>query len=89
MATVRWRCRRALAKHSTQLSAADVARRYSAIVACRSRFCTCSCWHVRNQPQSSEVYTPPDEAARASRYRATFTTAAWSSCVDGLQMHLS
>ena len=48
MATVRWRCRRALAKHSTQASAADVARRYSAIVACRSRFCTCSCRRVRN-----------------------------------------
>ena len=43
MATVRWRWRRALAKHSMQLSSADVARRYSAIVACLSRFCTCSC----------------------------------------------
>ncbi len=43
MATVRWRWRRVLAKHSMQLSSADVARRYSAIVACLSRFCTCSC----------------------------------------------
>lgn len=45
MATVRWRRRRLLAKHRLHWSTAELARRWSTIAACRSRFCTCSCAH--------------------------------------------